>query len=358
VTGRRARSSSVLALALLLAASVARADPPSAEASPKQAAAREPSAKDRARARRLFEEATELEGRREWSRAADKLAEALSIVETPGLRYHLAFCQEEQGLMVEALGNYDRVEQLIAAGNEAADVAELLVPKRDALRLRVPKVRVTARPPAQIDGVAVNGVLVARERMEAPIPLNPGNHRLTVWARNHSTPVHREVTAKEGATTVEQFAWSLAPAPVKKPLPPSPVASSEPPKAERSGISGRTVILISEASLTAVALGLGVGFHLSANRAGSDADALRAQIPSVNGCHTQPRQLACVQLSEANDREKDHRRISQVALITGAVGAGATVATWFLWPASRDAALGVSAAAKADAGGVEVSGRF
>jgi hypothetical protein len=95
---------------------------------PERTAESEASAADRASARRLFEEATELESRREWSAATAKLGQALEIVETPGLRYHLAYCQEEQGLMVEALRNYERAQQMIAAGTKAPDVAELLAP--------------------------------------------------------------------------------------------------------------------------------------------------------------------------------------------------------------------------------------
>ena len=113
----------------------------------------EASAADRKRARRLFEEAAELESKREWSAATAKLEEALGIVETPGLRYHLAYCQEEQGLMVEALANYERAQQMIAGGTKAPDVAELLAPKRDALWARIPKLRIVARAPAVIDRV-------------------------------------------------------------------------------------------------------------------------------------------------------------------------------------------------------------
>jgi hypothetical protein len=360
VTGHLLRSAA--ALALSLAASVSRADPPAVEAPAAERSVREPSGKERARARRLFEEAAELENAREWSLAAEKLSEALGIVETPGLRYHLAFCQEARSLMVEALANYDRAEQLIAAGNKAPDVVELLVPKRDALRLRVPKLRVSAQRPAAVERVAIDGILIARELVEQPIALNPGRHRVTVWAKDNPTPLEHEVTLSEGVTHTEQFAWpAAAPAARAAPAAVRPAEAAAPPRPERAGVSARTVVLIGEASLTAVALGLGVGFHLSANGAESDAETLRSRVPGNSACDPQlpTLPLACTELQQANQREKDHRLISQVALATAAAGAAATVVTWIFWkPASRDSTLGVSPTMTASAGGVELWGRF
>src|SRR5690606_8548188 len=60
----------------------------------------EPTATELAVARRLFREATQLEERQRWDLAAQKLREAIRIKETPGLRFHLAHCQENMGLLV------------------------------------------------------------------------------------------------------------------------------------------------------------------------------------------------------------------------------------------------------------------
>src|SRR5882724_4575305 len=69
-------------------------------------------------ARRLFAEARAREEAKDWPTAASKLNEALAIKETAGLRFHLAYCEEQQGLLVEALVDYERSEDLPAQNNE------------------------------------------------------------------------------------------------------------------------------------------------------------------------------------------------------------------------------------------------
>src|SRR5262245_45898151 len=76
----------------------------------------EPTATELAVARRLFAEAVDLEHDERWELAASKLRDALAIKDTPGLRFHLAHCEEKRGHLVEAMLNYDRASELIAAG--------------------------------------------------------------------------------------------------------------------------------------------------------------------------------------------------------------------------------------------------
>jgi hypothetical protein len=327
----------------------------------------EPSAADRSRARRLFEEATELEAKHEWSLAANKLQEALGIVETPGLRYHLAYCQEGQGLMVEALANYERAQQMIAAGTKAPDVAELLAPKRDALLARVPKLRIRARAPALLERVAVDGVVFTAGQASEPIRANPGRHKVTAWAQGRPTPQEREVVLSEGRETSEEFAWpdpALAAAAIPAasgPLPAQPdsTGSAEPRPSGR--VEARTVVLIAEATLTAAALGVGIGFLASSRDAADDAEVLRSRLSST-ACGGNPAPnvaMECAALVDANAREKDHERVAIGAFITAGAGAVATVATLLLWNPSRSgAALGVNVTPMAKGGALELRGRF
>jgi hypothetical protein len=330
----------------------------------------EPSAAERSRARRLFDEATELETKREWVLAASKLQEALQIVETPGLRYHLAYCQEGQGLMVEALQNYERAQQMIAGGAKAPDVAELLAPKRDALLARIPKLRVRARPPAVIERVAVDGAPVTSAQSGEPIPLNPGRRRVTVWATGQSSPLEREVVLGEGRESREEFVWpSSAPAPAT----PAGMAAASPPQprgpeetapvTQNSSGSARTVVLIAEASLTAVALGVGIGFWVSSKNAGDDAETLRSNLRATGGSCKKPVPtifvMSCTALEDATHREEDHADIATGAFITAGVGAVATAATWLLWkPTPSSAALGVNVTPLAKGGALELHGHF
>ncbi len=352
--GIRAALILVFALALLAVSSHALAQGP------------EPSAADRSRARRLFEEATELEAKHEWTPAASKLGEALQIVETPGLRYHLAYCQEGQGMMIEALQNYERAQQMIAGGIKAPDVAELLAPKRDALLARIPKLRVRARAPAVIERVAVDGVPLAAAPSDEPIALNPGRRRVTVWAKGQKNPIEREVVLSEGRESNEEFVWSSN-APPPTPSAASPVSpaqlrgSEQGAPARSSGVPARTVVLIAEASLTAVALGVGIGFLVSSKGAGHDVEVLQDGLGEGNPCLNPPQEkvAACSALKEAIDRKKDHEQIAVGGFVAAGVGAVATVSTWLLWkPSPSSAALGVNVTPLAKGGALELRGRF
>src|SRR5215470_9747095 len=104
----------------------------------------EPNAADIASARRLFSEATVLREAGQWAEAAAKLREAIAIKETPGLRFHLAHCEEQMGRLLAARDDYDRADALIREGATASDVAALLEPARAALRERIPTLVVRA----------------------------------------------------------------------------------------------------------------------------------------------------------------------------------------------------------------------
>jgi hypothetical protein len=335
---------------------------------PAKGAEGEASAADRGRARQLFEEATELENQRDFRSATAKLEQALEIVETPGLRYHLAYCQEEQGLMVEALGNYERAQQMIAAGAKAPDVAELLAPKRDSLLERVPKLRLRARAPAVIERVAVDGAIIAPGLVDQPILLNPGRHRVIVWARGVSTPLEREIPLGERREHTEEFVWPPLAAVAARPAAPPrvPAVANDAPEPDSepvTGVSARSVVLITEASLTAVALGVGIGFQVRARDAKADGDAIEARLPPGNSvCNSSLLlQVArdCKALEDARRRQGDHQTIGNIALVTAAGGAIATVATWILWkPAPDGAAVGVNLTPTTGGGALELHGRF
>src|SRR5258708_182583 len=87
-------------------------------------------------ARRLFADARPAEDAKDWPTAASKLREAISIKETPGLRFHLAYCEEQQGSLVEALVDYERADDLSADMNE--EFRAQIPARRTALQKRIP----------------------------------------------------------------------------------------------------------------------------------------------------------------------------------------------------------------------------
>ncbi len=100
-------------------------------------------------------------------------------------------------------------------------------------------------------------------------------------------------------------------------------------------MSGKTVALIAGGALTAVGLGVGIGFTVAKSGAQDDADKLRedsiAQV-GKNGCATQPDTQVCTDLRNANDKVDKDGTLATVGFISAGVFAAGTVATYFLWP--------------------------
>src|SRR5580658_4739305 len=79
-------------------------------AAPLTSLAAEPSKTDLAVARELFSRAERDEDRGLWADAVEKLRRAGSVKMTPGIRFHIALCEEKQGQLAEALGDYVTAE--------------------------------------------------------------------------------------------------------------------------------------------------------------------------------------------------------------------------------------------------------
>src|SRR5438046_985698 len=98
----------------------------------------DPATTEIAVARRLFAEARTSEDAKEWASAAAKLREAISIKETSGLRFHLAYCEEQQGMLVEALVDYERAEDL--SGDKDEELRSQIPARKTSLQKRIPTV--------------------------------------------------------------------------------------------------------------------------------------------------------------------------------------------------------------------------
>lgn len=335
---------------------------PSLPAAPALAAT-EPTPSELSVARRLFDEARAAEDAGRWREAAAKFRQATAIKDTPGMRFHLARCEEEQGAFVEALVEYDRARELIDSGVRAPDVEKLLGAAREKVRAKV--ALLTLRLPNDVQNVSVelDSQPLSPSVLGVPMPINPGRHRLNAVAVGR-TPFATELTLAIGE--VRQLPIEL---PVATTVPPSPPAASPatvaPPVAETRNEDGavpaRTIVLVGEASLFAAALGTGIAFSVAHSSANDRYQKFNAEVldqvggadPDGRAC-TVPR-AGCTELEQAR---QDRARTSAFAT-GGFIAAGVTAAafglTYWLWP-RHPAEL----QATAGPGGLElsVSGRF
>lgn len=301
------------------------------------AGAAEPTPTELAIARRLFKEATELELEAEWELAAAKLKEAILIKDTPGLRFHLAHCEERMGQLVEAMLDYDRARELIAAGVKAPDVEALLEPARRSLEQRLPTLLIVVPAGVPDLSIELNGRPVARSILGRPAPVNPGQYRVTLTAPGYA-PFAQDITIVVGDR--KRISPQLVP------LPDAGGASPEPQPAERRQPAAvdsetRTYVLIAESAVTLAALGTGIGFLLLKNdaqdrviRAGNAADAAaRGTNSSCSNSPTDPALVAaCRKLDDAISDYDTAQLVSTIGLVGAGVGAVSIVLTATLWP--------------------------
>ncbi len=319
-------------------------------------------------ARRLFGEATKLEHDKQWADAAKKLKGALDIKETPGLRYHLAFCEENMGQLVQALVDYDRAAEMIADGVKAPDVETRLAAARKALKKRVPTLTVTMPADAAGAKLSVDGHRMAASVAGQPMPLDPGKHKVEVDADGYQ-PFLATVALAEGdrkTTAAKLEKVDAAPA-AAAPTPAAPPAADTGTK--HGGFPLRTVVLIGEGAVTLAGLGVGIGYTVARGNASSRADDAQAAIDKKTGNPGDPAacsnasadvQSSCDALRSALSDKDNDGKIATVGFIGAGVGAAATVVTWLLWkPAAEQHALAVTVQPVAGGGMLGgVSGRF
>jgi hypothetical protein len=325
-------------------------------------AASEPTPSELSVARRLFDEGRAAEDAGRWHEAAEKFRRATTIKDTPGMRFHLARCEEEQGAFVEALVEYDRARELIDSGVKAVDVEKLLADARERVRAKV--ALLTLRLPAGVQNVSVelDGKPLSGSVLGVPMPINPGKHRLNAVA------VGRTTFADElelGTGEVRQLAIEL-PVTTTVPLvttatpptaaPASVAAGPQAPSADTPAVT-RTVVLVGEAAFFAAALGTGVGFSIAKSAASDRIQTANQQLSGKDdsACSAAMPPPGCAELSEAvQDRTRDGT-IATAGFIAAGVSAAAFGLTYWLWP-EAPARLSAGAAP----GGVELSigGRF
>lgn len=296
--------------------------------------AAEPSPTELAVARRLFEDAVRLERESRWELAASKLRDALAVKETPGLRFHLAHCEEQLGRLVEALISYDQARELIAAGHKAPDVEALLEPARRALELRVPYLLLVA--PAEVERLEaeLDGKPVARSVLGRPAPVNPGTHRILARAPGYADYADEVQIAEGERRTVQVNMVPLSNEARVEPSPARPAPELAMSRERSSPTQTRTYVLAAESAFTVAALGVGIGFWMVKSTAADRVERLQR---SLDSCYAPPGQAlpeGCNQLAEAIDDHDRARLLSGLGFVGAGVGAAATVLTFVLWPTS------------------------
>lgn len=177
-------------------------------------------------ARELFQEAERDEDAKRWADALDKLRRVAAVKLTPGVRYHIALCEENLGQLVAALADYTLAENQARAEN-AQDVLRLVGEKLKALKGRVPRLTVVV-PGDVVDAeVHIDGEPIVKAMWGVQIPIDPGEHRIEAKAPGRVT-MARTIKMDERDSTLVEIKLVEAP---KAPAPPAAPAASSAPNA-------------------------------------------------------------------------------------------------------------------------------
>jgi hypothetical protein len=199
----------------------------------------------------------------------------------------------------------------------------------------------------------------------SPLPIwyvEPGDHTVTASKTGFKDA---SATVAVAANTAESMSLTLQPTATPA-MPGAGLATgngNEDPVVNGgdSGIKPKTIALIAGASLTAIGLGVGIGFLLDSSSAESEAEDLREQAildVGPGGCAGSSAPV-CTDLKDANDRADSSRTVSTVGFIGAGVSAAATVAIYFLWPDEKSQrAVRVTPSVAERSAGLSILGQF
>lgn len=309
------------------------------------AAAEEPSVEQLAEARRHFEEGKAKMDVGEWVQAAQHFRDAAQVKDTPGLRYHVAFCAENAGHLLEALAEYEAAQRLLAL-RPAPDVEDLLVFALERLEEKLPELRLMLAEPPEPKRVVVDGEPIENWRV---LRLDPGTHELRVEALGYE-PFVGAVTLETGQRKTLQVSLkghSTAPRNVL----------AEPPRA-----AWRMPVFVSGAAVSAAGLGFGVWGVFDRAAANKEVRWAQDGLARLSGgaavsCvgATGSIHAACVDLDVAERRRDRATNVAVGGFVAAGVGATVAVASLFFWPESP---VDVGVVTTAEETGVHFGGRF
>jgi hypothetical protein len=147
---------------------------------PAQATAGQTTEDDINRARRLFQRAVEYEQAKQWGKALELFREVGAVKLTPQVRFHIAWCEENLGKLVAALGGYELA--LAQADQVGQAFIEEVQEKVDRLKGVIPKLVVKRGKGGEAATISLDGVELGANSIGVEMPVDPGPHTVTAEA--------------------------------------------------------------------------------------------------------------------------------------------------------------------------------
>jgi hypothetical protein len=299
---------------------------------------------DSERAEQAFKEGNRAFAAGDFHRAFDAYRLAWSLKQTFDIACNLGRTEVELSLARDAAEHLDFCLRTfsVSSRGEVRDANKRFRELFQRVRREVTALSLEVRPSGAevtVDGASYGPAPLGRELF-----LAPGSHLLRARLAGYQDE-ERAVTAEAGGTlsvTITLSAASPSPAPVAVPAAraaETAPAAPAPGRARRAapparGIEPRTIVLISGAAVSLVALGVGAYFSLDADAARDDASKLGSTLhqSAVPGCGAGASSPDCSALRAAVEREERSRDRADAALVTGALLGAASLGAWLLIP--------------------------
>jgi hypothetical protein len=271
----------------------------------------------------------------DYHAAFDAYREAWSLKQSFDIACNLGRTEIELGLSRDAAEHLDYCLRTfsVSSRGEVRDANKRFRELFDRVRREVAAIKVEARPSGA--EITVDGASYGAAPLDHDLFVDPGRHVVRAHLLGFQDD-ERAIDASAGGSL--SVTLSLAPA-AKSPHvaagTPAAANASAPPleNVTRTGMEPRTIVVLSGAAASFVALGVGVGFALDAAAAHDDASRLGAAANQAGaGCPPASSSSSCAELHSAVDRENRSRDRADIALMTGAAIGGATIAAWLLIP--------------------------
>jgi hypothetical protein len=258
----------------------------------------------------LFREGRALVESGRISEACPKFRESLKLEFALGTLLNLAECEAAAGRTATAWARFGELEERARRAGQT-DRESYAKGKKEELALRLPKLEIQVVPAGtKIDRVVIDDAEVGPESLGTPLPVNPGEVKVTVWSGRRAFESSRTIPDAAGTYPLDLRVEAV------------PTTTSEP------GIDGRAV-----AGWTLFALGLagvGVGTYFGAR-------AIELRDESNEGCTG----TTCTDAGlAAFDDGRFHADGATVAFSTGGpiLAAGIGILIWTAVSPTRGAA--------------------
>jgi hypothetical protein len=275
---------------------------------PRLAHAQDTNAESLAEAKRLFIEATKDENNNEWAVALEKLMRIVPIKETAGIRYHIAYCKERLGRLLEAQADYRKAAQLSQADPENRsnrDVARLVTDKLASIGEKIPQMNFTIPQKRSGMEIFINGTPYSPAQLKDTVYFDTGVVTVKVKALRCQTMEERYTLALRSRINVN-IALQCEGDVIKDPHPPGGLGDLNHPSATPMIVSGAATLFFGSLAIASF--------------------VRRADLKAETD-------LKCQTICDRGGREDALDRYQAIGLTTGVLaGVGAALTIYFAIP--------------------------